>query len=89
MQYDAVAFLDSLFRSPAGLDASDPAPARLASTPADLPPEWHLAWDERAAILEFEGGLPREQAEVRALAHILKAMEREGIHEDWSGPTGM
>src|SRR5262245_2498751 len=32
-------------------------------TPADLPPDWHLLWDERAAIMEYDGGLPRERAE--------------------------
>jgi hypothetical protein len=24
-------------------------------TPADLPPELHLAWDKRSAIMEFDG----------------------------------
>jgi hypothetical protein len=47
-----------------------------APTPADLSPEWHLLWDERAAIMEYDGGIPREQAEHLALIDILKASER-------------
>ena len=47
-------------------------------TPTDLPPEWHLAWDERAAIREFDGGLPREHAEALALRDILAEMSRAG-----------
>jgi hypothetical protein len=30
----------------------------------------HEAWEERAAIMEFEGGLPREEAERRAVSTI-------------------
>ncbi len=45
---------------------------------ADLPPDWHLLWDERAAIMEYDGGLPRERAEARALADILDQMRRAG-----------
>jgi hypothetical protein len=85
MQYNAVAFLDSLFQSPETIrdeiaDRPDPAlPPSLGMTPADLPPEWHLAWDEGAAIMEFDGKLPRERAEALALADVLRAMERAGI----------
>jgi hypothetical protein len=46
MQYDAVVFLESLFR-----------PVRL------LPQERDDRVEERAAIMEFDAGLPREQAE--------------------------
>jgi hypothetical protein len=48
-------------------------------TPSNLPSEWHLMWDERAAIMESEGTLPRERAEALALADVLRAMERAGI----------
>lgn len=48
-------------------------------TPTDLPPEWHLAWDERAAIMEFDGGLPRERAEALALACVLEEMRRADV----------
>ena len=52
------------------------APPDLTLT--DLPPEWHLAWDERAAIREFDGGLHRERAEAMAMAmtDILAEMRR-------------
>src|SRR5262245_65192722 len=49
-----------------------------AVTPADLPADWHSAWDERAAIREYDGGLPRERAEALALADILRQMRRAG-----------
>src|SRR5262245_33445517 len=47
-------------------------------TPADLPADWHFRWDERAAVLEFDGGLPRERAEAVALVEVLREMERAG-----------
>jgi hypothetical protein len=50
------------------------APSAIA-VPAELPLEWHVAWDERAAIIEYDGGLPREEAEARALAEILRLMK--------------
>jgi hypothetical protein len=28
-------------------------------TPADLPADWQIFWEERAAIGEYDGGLPR------------------------------
>src|SRR4051794_33446455 len=56
-----------------------PTPASPSGIiPNDLPPEWHLAWDERAAIMEYDGGLTRDQAEARALADILEAIGRAG-----------
>jgi hypothetical protein len=44
----------------------------------DLPLEWHFAWDERAAIMQFDGGMPRERAEAMALQVVLEQMRREG-----------
>ncbi|MGH9282045.1 MAG: hypothetical protein ACRD0S_03810, partial [Acidimicrobiales bacterium] len=35
-------------------------------TPAELPPDWHFLWDERAAILEYDGGAGAE-ANARAM----------------------
>src|SRR5262245_11005870 len=48
-------------------------------TPDELSPEWHESWEERAAILQFEGGLCREQAEALALADVKRTMERTPI----------
>lgn len=51
----------------------------LTTTPDHLPVDWHLVWDERAAIMEYDGGLPRERAEAAALKEILNQMKRKGI----------
>ncbi len=48
----------------------------LEALVADLPADWHFLWDERAAIREYCGGLPRERAEALALADILAEMRR-------------
>ena len=50
--------------------------AVLEALIADLPADWHFLWDERAAIMEFDGGLPRERAEALALAHILEQKQQ-------------
>jgi hypothetical protein len=42
----------------------------------DLDPEWRLEWEERAAIMEYDGGLPRERAEAGALANIAERIRR-------------
>lgn len=47
--------------------------------PDDLPGDWRVEWEERAAIREFCGKLHREQAEAVALAEILLAMARAGV----------
>ena len=31
--------------------------------PENLPTDWRVEWEERAAIMEYDGGLPRERAE--------------------------
>jgi len=38
----------------------------------DWPMEWHLKWQERAAIREFDGGMLRTHAERAAEAEIRK-----------------
>ena len=62
MRFDAAEFLKSLY---------DPAPP---ATLADLPAEWYEAYRERASIMEFTGGLPRELAEHYALLDTLEFM---------------
>ena len=37
----------------------------------DLPGDWRVEFEERAAIKEYDGRLPRERAEAEALADIL------------------
>ena len=70
--------LKVIFDPDRGIPASPPVPARTA---ADLSADWHFAWDERAAIMEYDGGLSREQAEVHALLDILEQMRRAGDAE--------
>ena len=54
--YDAAAFLRNLWRPLAGLRVED------------LRGDARFAWEERAAIMEYHGGLDRERAEAEALA---------------------
>ena len=44
----------------------------------DLPVKWWMLWDERAAIMEYHGGLPRKDAETLAYKEILGLMAKEG-----------
>jgi hypothetical protein len=43
-----------------------------------LPREWREAFEERAAIMEFDGQLPRAEAERLAMADTIQAMKRDG-----------
>ena len=38
--------------------------------PEGLPEDWRIVWEERAAILEHDGGLPREKAEALAMVEV-------------------
>ncbi len=42
----------------------------------DLPMDWRIEYEERAAILEFDGGLSREEADRRAFSEILERIKR-------------
>lgn len=64
MRYNAVAFLHELCFPD------------LAPGPEQLPLDLHFEWEERAAIMEYDGGLPRERSEALALATVLKEMEQ-------------
>ncbi len=41
------------------------------ASPYDLPMDWRIEFEERAAILEYDGGMTREGAENQALGEIL------------------
>src|SRR5689334_22895178 len=43
----------------------------LTFAPAALPAYWREVWEERAAIVEFEGGFSRRRAEMVAMADVL------------------
>ena len=45
--------------------------------PDDLPGDWRCVFEERAAIMEYHGELPRELAEAKALAETVRLMEAE------------
>jgi len=67
--------LDYIFDPDRPPGAAAPAPPDAAGPPNyitvdELPAEWHYLWDERAAIMEYDGNLPRERAEALALADI-------------------
>ena len=54
------------------------APAPCEITVADLPPDWRLEFEERAAIREYDGGQLREHAERDALVEIVARMRAAG-----------
>ena len=60
-------------------DVDDPPLSRRAPpcSATELPVQWWLMWDERAAIKEFHGGMLREQAEAQALAEVIGMMQEE------------
>jgi hypothetical protein len=66
--------LDTIFDP----DREVPRVARTRSALDDLPLEWHEAWDERAAIREHDGGMPRELAEALALRDVLEQIRDLG-----------
>ncbi len=73
MKYDATSFLESLFRQPPEAAAPD-----YEIRVEDLDMDWRVEWEERAAVMEYDGGLPRERAEALALAEIVREMEQAG-----------
>lgn len=54
------------------------APCLCISTPADLPADWRIEWEERAAIREYDGVQHREHAEAEALREIIDRMRTAG-----------
>jgi hypothetical protein len=47
-------------------------------TPNDLPSDWRVEFEERAAIREYEGRQAREHAEAEALREVVARMRAEG-----------
>ena len=44
----------------------------------DLPMDWRIEYEERAAILEYDGGLTREDADAQALIEMRNRMKMLG-----------
>ena len=44
--------------------------------PESLPMDWRIEFEERAAILEYDGGLSREKAERQAFIEILRRLKK-------------
>jgi hypothetical protein len=63
--FDARSFLEGLYQP------APPDPWKADLGPDDLPGDWRVEFEERAAIMEFDGGLPRERAEALALAETV------------------
>ena len=69
--------LDAIFDPDSDLSPSQRPHMHI--TPDDLPADWHFRWDERAGIMEYDGGLTTEYAEAEALKDILRQMEAAGV----------
>lgn len=54
----------------------------VVAPPSNVTPMDREAYEERAAIMEFEGGLPRDEAEAKALALAIRAAELRA--QGWS-----
>ena len=77
MAYDAVEFLEGLFRPAADVpDVPDIGPD-------DLPPDWREWYEERLSIMWEGGGLLPKHLTIVAMADTLEAMRRAG-----ESPTG-
>ncbi len=81
MSYDVVALLDDLFDRTGDEDGFESLAVQVSHTigPEALPMDWRIEWEERAAIMEYDGGLSRERAESEALKDILRQMRDAGI----------
>jgi hypothetical protein len=56
---------------------ADPVPESLPVIRVeDLPGDWRVEWEERAAVMEYDGRMPRERAEAAALKEIVRKMHR-------------
>lgn len=57
----------------------EPLDRDVAEALAGLTPDQREAFEERAAILEYDAGLPRRTAERRALAEVLAQARRTRV----------
>lgn len=62
--------------------------AGYAVGPWDLPADWRVEFEERAAIREYEGGQAREHAEAEAFREILQRIWRSQGNAKLDGAKG-
>ena len=67
-----ISALDRLRALRAGKSLDSPALTDID----DLPMDWRIEFEERAAILEYDGGLSRNDADKQALSEIIVRIER-------------
>lgn len=81
-RFDAAAFLAELTAPRADLQLPVTVPDTSASVkafgPDDLPADWRVEFEERAAVREYDGGQAREHAEAEAFTEILARMRAAG-----------
>ncbi|MCY2927145.1 MAG: hypothetical protein NT031_17270 [Planctomycetota bacterium] len=84
MSYNALTYLQGLFST----DSADEAAIAIDTgiRIEDLPASWRACFEERAAIMEHEGGHPRERAEALALADTIRAMKTEATTMEQAKP---
>lgn len=70
--FNARSFLEGLYAP------VDEQPSGRDIGPDYLPGDLRVAFEERAAIMEYGGGLPRERAEALALAEVVKHWKGSG-----------
>lgn len=52
------------------------APTDPITHPGQLPMDWRIDWEERAAILQYDAGVKRDEAERQALCEIVGRLQR-------------
>ena len=61
-------------------------PMAWAESETEVTPAQREAWEERAAIMEFDGGLSREGAEAAAYADVQRMIARGEVSQKPSVP---
>lgn len=57
------------------LRAGDGISPPVVAGPEDLPIEWRVEFEERAAILEYDGSLSRDAADAQAFQEIMERLK--------------
>ena len=76
-RFDAAAFLAALTAPRDNVQWSEAGPGAAVTEvlgPDNLPGDWRIEFEERAAVREYDGGQAREHAEAEAFTEILARM---------------